>query len=62
MESGVISKTPDHDFFVHLAKTYTKENKHMNSGGVICKEEKYKDGITNGAEWYEKLKNQNLYF
>ena len=57
MESGVISKTPDHDFFVHLAKSYAKENKHMNSGGVICKDEKYKDGITNGADWYEKLKD-----
>jgi hypothetical protein len=42
----------DHDWFVHVSKAYAKENKHMSSGKQLCRDEKYPEGITNGAQWY----------
>ena len=41
----------DHDWFVNIAKVYAKENKHMSSGKQMCRDEKYPEGITNGAQW-----------
>ena len=51
MPEKTISKTPDHSLWILLAKTYAKENKHMSSGKIVCRDESYKNGITNGAEW-----------
>lgn len=40
--------------FVHMAKTYAKQNNHMNSGNIVCRNESYQEGIINGAFWYYK--------
>jgi hypothetical protein len=42
----------DNDWFINIAKAYAKENKHMSSGKQMCRDEKYPEGITNGAQWY----------
>merc|ERR1712200_255110 len=43
--------TPDHDFFKHLADTYAENHITMKNQS-ICTRWYFKDGTTNGAEWY----------
>jgi len=45
-------RTPDNDFFVHLARVYASNHATMHKGD-LCPEDKFKDGITNGAYWYD---------
>lgn len=47
------SITPDDDVFKHLALTYSTNHAKM-SRGVSCQANSapFKNGITNGAEWY----------
>ena len=52
-ESGKISETPDHDLVKHLAKEYAKHNPKMNIETKCEHIPQFKDGITNGAEWYK---------
>ena len=33
---GGVSRTPDHDVFVHLAKTYTKNHPYMQDTTKVC--------------------------
>ncbi|XP_055374958.1 carboxypeptidase D isoform X3 [Condylostylus longicornis] len=46
--------TEDNDIFVHLAKTYSNSHPTMHLGEPCPKFplEKFKNGITNGAQWY----------
>ncbi|XP_071449065.1 carboxypeptidase D [Hetaerina americana] len=51
----VKNPSPDDALFVYLAKTYSKAHKTMHLGRPPCAltpKENFKDGITNGAEWY----------
>jgi hypothetical protein len=50
---------PDHQFWLHAAETYSRQNSHMYSGKKVCGEDTYKNGITNGAQWY--VQNTTLY-
>lgn len=53
-KTGGVSRTPDHDVFVHLAKTYTSNHPYMEDTSKECEHWGYfRDGITNGADWYE---------
>ena len=45
------SETPDNAEFVMLSKLYADNHGTMSQGNAAC--DKFKDGITNGAEWYE---------
>ena len=45
------SETPDNAEFVMLSKLYADNHGTMSQGKAAC--EKFRDGITNGAEWYE---------
>ena len=48
-----ISRTPDHDVFYDLATTYSFNHAYMVNTSQICPDWGYfKDGVTNGAEWY----------
>jgi hypothetical protein len=47
--TGIISYSPDHDYFFHLATTYANNHKTMRDG---CVPGEFKNGVTNGAEWY----------
>ena len=47
---GIISRTPDHDVFYHLATTYSFNHAFMNDTSKECPYWGYfKDGVTNGA-------------
>lgn len=49
------SKSPDDDVFRHLALTYSKAHAFMGNNKPPCAQyafEIFKDGITNGADWY----------
>ena len=48
------SKSPDDELFKHLAYTYSKNHPTMHLGLPPCKgeSERFPDGITNGAKWY----------
>lgn len=49
-----MSQTPDHEEFVHLAKTYSKHHPYMEDASEVCEHwGLFRDGITNGANWYE---------
>ena len=50
--TGVISRTPDHDLFKHLATIYASNHEDMFQGSGLCKQQTFPNGITNGAEWY----------
>ena len=51
---GGVSETPDHDVFVHLAKTYASNHPYMEDTSKVCEHWGFfRDGITNGADWYE---------
>ena len=51
LREGDISRTPDHEFFRHLALTYADNHQTMKDPSV-CTKWYFNDGITNGAEWY----------
>ncbi|XP_049879390.1 carboxypeptidase D isoform X2 [Pectinophora gossypiella] len=54
MESGRENPTPDNQLFLHLAHTYSNTHHKMHLGQP-CKNlpnEKFPEGITNGAKWY----------
>lgn len=46
-----IHKTPDHEFFQHLASTYAVNHETMLNQ-TVCSRWWFEDGITNGADWY----------
>ncbi|RWS09438.1 carboxypeptidase D-like protein [Dinothrombium tinctorium] len=55
----VYSKSPDDELFKHLALVYSKNHKTMHLGtpcngecGSKLMNEKFSNGITNGAKWY----------
>ena len=46
--------TPDNKEFVSLAKLYARHHDNMHLGSASCVDgEKFKEGITNGVDWYE---------
>ena len=49
---GKISKSPDHGLMVHLAREYARRNPKMFNEVSCDGMRPFKDGITNGAEWY----------
>ncbi|XP_061663488.1 carboxypeptidase M isoform X2 [Syngnathoides biaculeatus] len=49
---GRASLTPDDDVFVHLAKVYSRNHANMHQGGRCGDQGPFKDGITNGFQWY----------
>ncbi|XP_067932330.1 carboxypeptidase D-like [Watersipora subatra] len=49
---GVYSPSPDDAMFKQLASTYASNHKTM-SDGHLCDGDDFKDGITNGADWYD---------
>ncbi|CAL1533608.1 unnamed protein product, partial [Lymnaea stagnalis] len=51
-ESGTYSAAPDDKVFQELAHTYANNHKTMSSGN-LCSRDHFKDGITNGAQWYD---------
>ena len=46
------SKAPDDDVFINLAKTYSFSHAKMHLEPGCDSESGFKNGITNGAEWY----------
>ncbi|KAK3865556.1 hypothetical protein Pcinc_028850 [Petrolisthes cinctipes] len=48
----VESKTPDNDLFQHLATVYASKHGTMSEGN-LCMGDKFKNGVTNGAFWYD---------
>ncbi|XP_064424964.1 carboxypeptidase D isoform X2 [Latimeria chalumnae] len=53
---GVYSKSSDDAVFRYLARTYAANHPIMRTGVPSCPsdmEENFKDGITNGAQWYD---------
>lgn len=50
--SSTKSLSPDDDVFKHLATTYASNNKRMSEGRSCKGHEPFKNGITNGADWY----------
>lgn len=51
-EYGLENLTPDDTVFKKLALTYAENNPIMKNGKA-CHNEQFKNGITNGAHWYE---------
>ncbi|XP_013918052.1 PREDICTED: carboxypeptidase D [Thamnophis sirtalis] len=54
--SGIYSKSADDEVFKYLAKAYASNNPIMKTGTPNCpgeEKETFKDGITNGAQWYD---------
>lgn len=54
--TGVYSSSPDDALFRYLALVYAKNHPVMKTGEPKCEgelEETFKDGITNGAHWYD---------
>ena len=55
LKDNAYSKSPDDTLFRHLALTYAQNHPVMKAGEAPCKEypdEKFENGITNGADWY----------
>ncbi|KAK0140048.1 Carboxypeptidase D [Merluccius polli] len=53
---GVYSRSADDDLFRYLARVYAQNHPVMNTGKPDCPDnptETFKDGITNGAKWYD---------
>jgi len=46
------SKSPDDDVFQSLARSYSMNHPTMAKPGPVCGDDNFKDGITNGAKWY----------
>lgn len=54
--SGIYSKSADDEVFKYLAKAYASNHPIMKTGTPNCpgeEKETFKDGITNGAQWYD---------
>nr|XP_033777594.1 carboxypeptidase D [Geotrypetes seraphini] len=54
--SGFYSKSTDDEVFKYLARAYSANHPIMRTGVPNCEsdmEETFKDGITNGAQWYD---------
>uniref|UniRef100_A0A7M4F8C3 Carboxypeptidase D n=1 Tax=Crocodylus porosus TaxID=8502 RepID=A0A7M4F8C3_CROPO len=54
--SGIYSKSADDEVFKYLAKAYASHHPIMKTGTPNCpgeEDETFKDGITNGAHWYD---------
>ncbi|XP_021093800.1 carboxypeptidase D isoform X2 [Heterocephalus glaber] len=54
--TGIYSKTSDDEVFKYLAKAYASNHPIMKTGEPHCpgdEDETFKDGITNGAHWYD---------
>ncbi|KAG2459522.1 CBPD Carboxypeptidase, partial [Polypterus senegalus] len=54
--AGVYSRSPDDVVFKYLAKSYAEKHPLMQTGRPNCQDtphETFKDGITNGAQWYD---------
>lgn len=54
--TGVYSRTSDDEVFRYLAKAYASNHPIMKTGEPHCpgeEDETFKDGITNGAHWYD---------
>lgn len=51
-ETGMRSLAPDDNVFRHLALTYASNHATMK-GGHVCLDDNFKDGITNGADWFD---------
>ncbi|XP_077565442.1 carboxypeptidase M [Stigmatopora nigra] len=49
---GRASLTPDDDVFVHLAKVYSHNHAHMHQGETCGDQPPFREGITNGYQWY----------
>ncbi|XP_017158160.1 carboxypeptidase M isoform X2 [Poecilia reticulata] len=47
------SIAPDDDVFVHLAKVYSYNHASMHKGNLCDDSGPFKDGITNGYNWYK---------
>lgn len=55
-EEGFYSKSADDDLFRYLALVYSQNHPTMKLGKPNCTnamDETFKDGITNGADWYD---------
>ncbi|XP_052472781.1 carboxypeptidase D [Carassius gibelio] len=53
---GTYSKSPDDALFRYLARVYAENNPVMKTGQPMCienKNERFENGITNGAKWYD---------
>ena len=50
-EEQAAAKTPDDSEFQMLSKLYSNSHRTMYAGNISCG--LFKNGITNGAEWYE---------
>lgn len=53
---GHYSKSEEDGLFRHLALVYSQNHPVMKTGEPNCPDaqgENFKDGITNGAEWYD---------
>ena len=48
--NGLYGKSPDDDFFRHVAETYANNHAFMHRGDS-CRDT-FPGGITNGAKWY----------
>ena len=51
-QQGHVSAAPDDAVFKHLAHIYANNHAFMKRGN-ICQGDNFKDGITNGAQWYD---------
>ncbi|XP_046719096.1 carboxypeptidase D [Silurus meridionalis] len=54
--TGTYSSSPDDALFRYLARVYAKNHPIMKTGEPKCADdphETFKDGITNGAQWYD---------
>lgn len=51
-QSGTYSASPDDAVFRHLANVYSSSHRTMHKGDS-CRGDQFKDGITNGAQWYD---------
>lgn len=52
-QSGFTSRSPDDDFFKHLAKLYADNHPTMHESSRKCTYDHFENGITNGAHWYD---------
>ena len=55
-KEGQYSRSSDDSLFRHLARVYAANNPAMDKGNPKCEDdpnERFKDGITNGAKWYD---------
>lgn len=53
MNSGKYAASPDDAIFINMAKTYSENHKSMADPARSCSSDNFKDGITNGNEWYK---------